>query len=244
MDSKTLAFHIAIEKYLNDPIYRRFERFVSFSVVMLQVISVWGWFCSGQSISSLECFLTLVMAYVVTDFVNGLVHMFMDNNTHYTSFVGPYIAAFHLHHAKYFYQVRPFLKVYFDESGTKFWLLFYLVCLVVIQRYVPLSSCLHVGLIALGIFSSVAELSHYYCHQATENDRIVLWLQRYHVLLSKSRHRAHHGADNMQYAFLNGVTDPLINFIARRCCKGYKNGADQHTQAYLSTLKSSKIIQN
>ena len=161
------------------------------------------------------------------------VHMYMDNNTSYKSPVGPYIAAFHLHHAKYFYTKRHPLRVYFDESGTKFWLLLYLFVLTGMQFTICLGASLNTGLVAFGIFSSLAELSHYWCHNATEKNRLIVWLQNHYILLSETHHKAHHCSDNIQYAFLNGFTDPLINRIAQSCYKGYKNHADKHTRAYM-----------
>lgn len=232
-DNKVNEFIQAIQKYLNHWRYRSFERLVSFLIVSLQAITLFNLIYTYESTSYSGLILVLVIAYIVTDFVNGLVHMYMDNNTYYTSPAGPYIAAFHLHHAKYFYTERHPLKVYFDESGTKFWLLVYLVALVGIQLNFHLGVSLNTGLVAFGIFSSIAELSHYWCHNATDENRLILWLQNHHVLLSKKHHKAHHCSDNIQYAFLNGVTDPLINLIALYCCKGYKNHSDKHTRAYM-----------
>lgn len=241
-DNKVNEFIQAIQKYLSHWKYKSFERLVSFSIISLQAITFFNLIYTYESTSYFCLILVLIIAYIITDFVNGLVHMYMDNNTYYTSPVGPYIAAFHLHHAKYFYTVRHPLKVYFDESGTKFWLLVYLFFLAGIQFSVHLSALLNTGLVAFGIFSSVAELSHYWCHNATEKNRLILWLQNHHVLLSKKHHKAHHCSDNIQYAFLNGVTDPLINLIARCCYKGYKNFADKHTRAYMQkTLCQSKL---
>ena len=204
-------------------------------IVTLQAITLFNLIYTYKNTSFFYLIIALILAYVATDFINGLVHMFMDNNTHYTSIVGPFIAAFHLHHAKYTYQMRPTLKVYFDESGTKFWLLVYLIFLVNLQLIFSLSAPFNAGLVAFGIFSSIAELSHYWCHNATDKNKLILWLQNHHLLLSKEHHKDHHCFDNIQYAFLNGITDPLINLIARYHYKdkGYKNYADEHTSAYI-----------
>jgi hypothetical protein len=167
LDRKVNEFIQAIQKYLDHKSYKSFETLVSFLVITLQAITLFNLIYTYENTSYFYCTLVLVIAYVATDFVNGLVHMYMDNNTYYTSFFGPYIAAFHLHHAKSIYQIRHPLKVYFDESGTKFWLLVYLFFLVSIQLNGSLSVPLNVGLVAFGIFSSVADLSHYWCHNAT-----------------------------------------------------------------------------
>ncbi len=240
MDNKFNEYTHAIEQYLNHTKYQRFETIVSFLIVTLQAVTLFNAAHTYEQ-ASLPCILvTLLTAYVITDFINGLVHMYMDNNTQYTSMAGPYIAAFHLHHAKYVYQKRHLLKVYFDESGTKFWLLIYLLLLTNMQLNAHLSTPLNIGLTAFGIFSSIAELSHYWCHNATEQNKIILWLQNHYIFLSKKHHKSHHCSDNIQYAFLNGASDPAINFIARRLFNGYKNNADLHTKAYLQQAITTK----
>jgi hypothetical protein len=236
-EQKTAEFFHAIQIYLDRAIYKRFEVLVSCCIMLLQIITLFNTVSTYDGTPFFYLLLMLIVAYFVTDFVNGLVHMFMDNNTHYTSAVGPYVAAFHLHHAKFIYQTRHPLKVYFDESGTKFWLLVSLLCLVILQFTVHMNTLVNTGLVAFGIFSSIAELSHYWCHNATNKNRIVLWLQAHRILLSKVHHKAHHCSDNVQYAFLNGVTDPLINMIARCFYQGYKNHADKHTRAYMQKMQ-------
>lgn len=239
LDKKINEFIQAMQRYEHKG-YKRYEVLVSFLIVTFQALSLVNLLSSYQSLSPSTFLLVLITAYVATDLVNGLIHMFMDNNTHYTSIVGPYIAAFHLHHAKYSYKARPLCKVYFDESGTKFWLLLYLSVLLMIQLRFNLNTSLNIGLVAFGILSSIAELSHYYCHNATNEQRVITWLQNNHLLLSKAHHKQHHRSDNIQYAFLNGMTDPLINWVARHYYKGYKNHADQHTKAYMLT---SQVMQ-
>jgi hypothetical protein len=39
--------------------------------------------------------------------------------------------------------------------------------------------------------------------------------------------------DNVSYAFLNGLTDPLINHIASRFYRGYKQNTDLHYATYV-----------
>ncbi|MFJ1269190.1 fatty acid desaturase CarF family protein [Legionella lytica] len=240
-DNKVNEFMHAIQKYLSHWRYKSFERLVSFLVISLQAMTLFNLIDTYESTSCFYLILVLIVAYIATDFINGLVHMYMDNNTYYNSAAGPYIAAFHLHHAKFFYTVRHPLRVYFDESGTKFWLLTYLLVLVGVQFSVHLSVFLNTGLVAFGIFSSIAELSHYWCHNATKKNRLILWLQNHHILLSKEHHKAHHCSDNTHYAFLNGVTDPLINLIARCYYQGYKNHADQHTRAYMQQTYDNSV---
>ena len=58
------------------------------------------------------------------------------------------------------------------------------------------------------------------------------------ILLSKRHHAVHHLRDNISYAFLNGVSDPLINAIAARFSRGYKQHTDLHYAAYLTEVES------
>jgi hypothetical protein len=233
-DVKVHEFTQAMETYLNHWFYQKFERVVSILIVSLQFITLLQLIYTYQAIPYYLFIVSLMVAYLATDFINGLVHMFMDNNTHYVSIFGPYVAAFHLHHAKYTYQIRHPIKVYFYESGTKFWLLVYLMTLMIWQFNVHLYTGHQIALVSFGIFSSLAEVSHYWCHHSSNTNKFIQWLQKNRILLSRKHHQAHHRADNIQYAFLNGLTDPILNVISRWCYKGYKQHADKHTAAYTS----------
>lgn len=242
LEYKTKEFTEAIQKYLKRKRYKQIEKFTSCLIVTLQVITLLHIFYAYKPISYMCLLITLVIAYLMTDFINGLVHMYMDNNTNYSSLVGPFVAAFHLHHAKYVYRRRNPFKVYFDESGTKFWLLVYLFFLTAFQLTLSLNIFFDIGFVAFGIFSSVAELSHYWCHNATKKNKMIMWLQNHFVLLSKEHHKFHHSFDNIQYAFLNGISDPIINILARYFYKGYKNHADKHTAIYLKRAAYKKSM--
>lgn len=226
-------FRIAMQKYENNPFYARFGMGVSVVVVFCQFLSVWNSMQSPAHQGWLLIALIWIAAYLTADFVNGLVHLYMDNNTHYSSVVGPFIAAFHLHHLKLKYTVRHPMQIYFYESGYKIWLLFYLLLLCGSQYFCLLPAALNLFLVLFGIFSSLAEVSHYWSHHGTTQNSLVERLQRMHILLSKPHHRMHHRYDNTHYAFLNGMTDPLINIIARNWFLGYKHRADKHVEAYL-----------
>jgi len=236
MNNKFHQFSCAIEKYNSIPWYTQFEHFLSVVVILTQGLSLFNVF-QTYSIQSIPCFLgTLILAYVATDFINGLVHMIVDNNSHFTSIFGPFIAAFHVHHYQLRYREKHPIKIYFYESGHKFWLVIYLLLLMYAQQRLALPSNLNLGFVTFGILSSIAELSHYWCHQHTKNNRLILCLQKYRLLLSLKHHRLHHINDNTHYAFLNGVSDPLLNVIARACCKGYKNHSDKYLLAYFEKM--------
>ena len=128
------------------------------------------------------------------------------------------------------------------ESGHKFWLAIYLIILAFMQYFFTINANLNLGFVAFGIFSSIAEISHYWCHNPPRNNVIIAFLQKYRILLSLKHHRIHHTQDNMNYAFLNGVSDPLLNIIARRFFKGYKDRSDRHVATYNERLKHNKQV--
>lgn len=241
LDTQIKAFQVALDKYYQYGYYNRFGTIVAFAIVSMQVISLY--FLLTQSYQTpfqiIYTGLILICSYLLTDFINGLVHMYMDNNTNYNSIVGPFIAAFHLHHKNKIYQHRHPLFIYYRESGLKFWLVFYLIILLILQFNHYLSFYTNLLLTTIGVFSSLAEVSHYWCHNSTKKNYIISFLQKYYILLPKAHHKYHHIHDNKNYAFLNGLSDPLINLIAKHFYKGYKNHADQHVLAYKETTLNS-----
>jgi len=232
-------FCSAIERYNKKRIYARIEWTASVLILFLQALTLVSLIKNYEGTQFIFIGMAFTAAYVLTDFINGFTHMFMDNNTHYKSVVGPFIAAFHLHHFKLKYTERTWFNIYFYESGTKFWLLVYLLVFAWTQYYFSLSFSINVCLASIGILSSVAELSHYWCHNATEKNTIIRRLQNYQILLSKQHHLNHHRSDNTHYAFLNGLTDPLLNLISHYLYHGYKNHADLHVKAYKRSATSN-----
>jgi sterol desaturase/sphingolipid hydroxylase (fatty acid hydroxylase superfamily) len=140
------------------------------------------------------------------------------------------IANFHLHHKTPLYQQKSLPIVYFVESGSKIWLV---PCLALTALLALSNGCspllLHV-LVYAGIFSSLAEVSHYLCHTSTAP--LARLLGDCGILLGKHHHAVHHLRDNVNYAFLNGISDPLINLLAPRFSRGYKQHTDLHYADY------------
>jgi len=228
MIAKEEQYAAAMRRYSSGLGYSRLGALVSAVVISLQAISLsqvpWG------SIAPPIYVLGFVIAYLLADFVNGLVHMVMDNTDRYQSVVGPLIAAFHLHHKTPRYKDSNPLAIYVLESGAKVWLVPYLGLVVYAQANWALPAVTSFVLAAVGVLSSVAEVSHYLCHNSTS--RVVRLLQRLRLLLPPEHHAVHHSRDNTHYAFLNGVSDPLLNAIARRTCQGYMSRSDLHAQSY------------
>lgn len=228
LTEKQAQFNTAMELYHSRRVYKLVTRVVSITNVTLQIyllFRVWP-----HSIGIAAQLFALLTAYVGADLINGLVHMFMDNNDRYASFAGPLVANFHLHHKTPQYRRRNLLVVYFKESGSKIWLAAYLLVVVFLQTFFGLDPVLLHALVYFGIFSSVAEVSHYLCHCSTSP--LAVFLGNIGVLLSKRHHAVHHLKDNTHYAFLNGCSDPLLNLIATAFCKGYKHDSDLHYARY------------
>lgn len=224
---KEKYFNEAMQKYHNNKIYALIYKVISSFNVGLQLILLASIFTF--TLPWYHYALALVIAYILADFVNGLVHMYMDNNSNYSSIFGPYIASFHLHHRTPKYRDSNIFLIYFNESGPKFWLVPYL-SVVAILSYLHVNETFLLLAIFFAIFSSVAEVSHYLCHNSSA--KWVKTLQKLHLLLPKEHHKNHHMKDNEGYAFLNGMSDPLIDYIAKKIYAGYKNGTDLHYASY------------
>jgi sterol desaturase/sphingolipid hydroxylase (fatty acid hydroxylase superfamily) len=231
LEVKQKQFNAAMELYEKGGIYKIIGKTVSAVNVSLQLYLLYLVF--PLSIGLPFQIFSFCAACLAADFINGLVHMFMDSNDSYDSPAGPLIAAFHLHHRTPLYKKSNILLVYFNESGSKIWLAGYLLTAAVLIGTSPVDPVLSSIIAYTGILSSVAEVSHYCCH--VTDSRMARYLRYLGLFLSKKHHGRHHLADNVNYAFLNGFTDPLLNVIARQYSRGYKNTTDRHYAAYIGS---------
>ena len=228
VELKQKQFNSAMELYESKKGYKLLGRFVSITNISLQLyilsrvltLAIGFWW---QIVS-------VIAAYLITDFINGLVHLYMDANDNYDSLAGPLIANFHLHHRTPRYQDNHLLVVYFNETGSKIWLVFYLITIAVLFHLSNSNPVFLYTLTYVGILSSTAEVSHYLCHNSSS--AAVIFLARIKLLLPKREHARHHLEDNVSYTFLNGITDPLVDFIAKIFFAGYKNKTDLHYAIY------------
>ena len=225
---KQRQFNAAVEKYNTCSGYHLFDMLVASANVTLQTWLLWR--LGSLSIGIGGQLAALMSAWVLADFVNGLVHMYMDNNDRYDSIAGPFIANFHLHHKTPLYKRKLLPVVYFVESGSKVWLVPVLAATAMLSMSDQVNPLLLHILVYAGILSSVAEASHYLCHTSTAP--LAMFLGDCGILLAKRHHASHHLQDNVNYAFLNGLTDPLLNLIARRFSRGYKQHTDLHYSAW------------
>ena len=227
LELKQQQFNKAMNLYETKKFYSYFTKMISIINVGIQFLMIY--MLMNKSMTLINHIFSFVIAYILADFWNGLVHMYMDNKEDYEGFWGPFIASFHLHHRTPLYRKNPVLLVYFNESGSKIWMA--LVEIVVILFFTKFSSFIAYSFLYFFILSSLAEVSHYFCH--TVDNKVIDFLQKYRLLLNKKHHAKHHLQDNVNYAFLNGMTDPFINLISKKFYKGYKNGTDVHYKTYV-----------
>jgi hypothetical protein len=227
LPQKQKQFNAAMERFNSKRAYGLFGRLVSLSNIFLQIYLLYRLW--PYSIGIPWQVFSVMVAYVLTDFINGLVHMFMDSNDRYDSIAGPLIANFHMHHKTPRYKRNNLLVVYFNETGSKVWLVGYLLAVSLLLE-AGLNPIVLYILAYIGILSSVAEVSHYLCHSSPA--KMSIFLGNMGILLSKRHHAKHHVEDNISYAFLNGLTDPLLNLIAARFSQGYKRTTDLHYLRY------------
>jgi hypothetical protein len=114
---KQMQFNAAMALYSSRGVYKWFGYLVALAIITLQAALLY--LVVPHSIGLFAQLLVFICAYIGTDFINGLTHMYIDHNDHYDSLAGPLIANFHLHHKLPKYKINPILIVYFVETGSK-----------------------------------------------------------------------------------------------------------------------------
>jgi hypothetical protein len=227
-DEGRQACHRALDRYHQEAGYRWLGRATSMLVLAGQAMLLHA---SLQRPTGWAMGVVCVpLALFLADLVNGLVHLWMDHNSRYGGWTGPLVAAFHLHHARLRYEEKPLWRVYVHESGFKLWLPPVILIFLLMDKWFTLPAPLLRVVALSAILSSVAELSHFLCHN--RDGRLLRRLGRMGLLLDKARHLRHHREDNVSYAFLNGWSDPLIDRLASWGFKGYKHGTDRHVEGW------------
>lgn len=229
LETKQKQFNRAMNLYENKKPYQLFGKIISIINISLQILLLYKVLPLNIGIGW-QIF-SLVTAFFLADFINGLVHLYMDNNDNYNSVQGPLIAAFHLHHRTPTYKTNPILLVYFNEAGSKIWLAGFMIIITIVNQIFEINSVILYSICYFSIFSTIAEVAHYLCH--SPYNRIAERLQKICLLLNRKHHGRHHLEDNVNYAFLNGMSDCLINIIAKTFYPGYKNNTDRHFDLYL-----------
>lgn len=225
---KRAQFNAAMALYEGRRRYKLFGKAVASANVALQAFLLYR--ASARSMGAAGHLLVFAATYLAADFFNGLVHMHTDCMDDYESPGGPLIANFHLHHKRPRYQDHPLPLVYFNESASKVWLVPVLAAAALLSYAPGVNPALVWGLAWFGVLSSVAEVSHYLAHNSVSSWALLLGRAR--LLLDKRVHARHHREDNVSYTFLNALTDPLADIVARRFYPGYKRGTDLHYADY------------
>lgn len=233
LELKQEQFNRAMALYEGKIRYRMLGIGVSIANIVLQIYTLVS--VLRLSIGFAWQIAAFFAAYLIADFVNGLVHLYMDHNDDYESWVGPLVANFHLHHRTPRYQDSNVFVIYFVETGSKVWMVFYLAVVALLTHLPGVNPVLLYTLVYIGILSSIAEISHYLAHNSMSG--VTMFLARIRLLLPKRLHAAHHLQDNVSYTFLNGLTDPLVNQIARKFFTGYKHHTDLHYATYTGTAR-------
>lgn len=233
LELKQREFNAAMELYTGRKRYLLFGRSVAAANISLQAFLLYR--VSGFSIGPARQLAAFAAAYLLADFLNGLVHLYSDHMDDYGSLGGPLIANFHLHHKRPRYKDYSLPVVYFNESGSKVWLVPCLAAVCWLSFRPGVNQALLTALAYAGILSSVAEVSHYLAHNSVSPAAV--FLARAGLLLGKRRHARHHLEDNVSYTFLNAFTDPLVDMIARKFYTGYKNGTDLHYAKYTAPIE-------
>ncbi|MFA7330001.1 MAG: fatty acid desaturase CarF family protein [Candidatus Delongbacteria bacterium] len=224
LQQKQREFRAALARLESRPVYRLLGWAVSGAVLAGQA-ALMG-LSLQRPVGWPAGLLLLAAAWLLADLLGGLVHLIMDHHQRYTGFFGPLTAAFHLHHRTPRYQDQPLWRVYVHESGFKLWLPPFLALgLALADPLGPAGLRLWAW---VGLLSSVAEVSHYLCHNS--GARWARSLAAAGLLLPRREHARHHREDNVSYAFLNGWSNPLLDILARRGFPGYKQGTDRHFQ--------------
>jgi hypothetical protein len=228
VERKQQQFCAAMDRYERRPVYRWTGKVTSIVIVSFQAYFLLA--MMKHPLGAVGHLVAVLVAFVLADFVNGFVHLVMDNTAGYDSAVGPLIAAFHLHHKTPAYRQSFLPWVYFNETGSKIWLACVYALAVLVHALFALPPFALALVAYFGVLSSIAEVSHYLCH--VPRGPIATFLGKTGLLLSPRHHGKHHAADNVHYAFLNGMTNPLLDLIARRFFTGYKQNTDLHHATY------------
>lgn len=228
IEQKQQEFNHAMNLYQNNSLYKNINMAVSIINICLQIVLL---IMAFQTTISIKAHIAaIIISFIFADLINGFVHLVMDNNANYTSFAGPFVASFHLHHRTPAYKKRNIFIVYFNEAGSKIWLAVYFITLFIWVLLFAINPFLFYTMVYFGIFSCIAEISHYCCH--IPDPPVPKFIIKAKIFMSKRYHAKHHLKDNYRYAFLNGMTNSLLDIIAKLFFKGYKNHTDLHYAAY------------
>jgi len=155
--------------------------------------------------TNLSIFNLLQLIYI-SDFVSGLLHIFLDDYKGENPYIKPHALGFQNHHKnpKEFTE-RPIFTV-FTETGQSV-LLFNILNSYFLSFYF---------LIFTGLIN-IVQLSHYQAHCINHNtfskpvSDVFIFLQKYGLILSTDSHSKHHQTYDNNFCILTGWANPLLN---------------------------------
>ncbi len=153
----------------------------------------------------------------LADFGTGLIHWAGDTfGSEGTPLLGPaVIAPFREHHRDPFDIVRHgFLEVTGNNALLMSPLLFVMAGFAPQLGASPFAAAAIAGGLAFVATAVISNQLHRWAHMARV-PRLVAWLQRHHVILSRVEHSRHHrGAHDRGYCVANGWMNPLLDRLA------------------------------
>mgnify|MGYP003952126773 CR=1 FL=1 len=165
------------------------------------------------------CFLvTFFLSYFFADIFSGCVHWFADHfGDEHTPIIGKnFILPFRVHHE----DPKLMTKISLWENlGSSCMLSFSLQSLMILYllnfQTSILISVIFLFLNSLFIFTSLSNLFHRWAHfEASELSSVILFLQKYHIILNPKSHDIHHNEPfDQSFCVTNNWANPLLNKI-------------------------------
>ena len=237
LTEKQQQFNNAMEKYEKMPVYVWVGHTTSFINVGCQVFL--GWMVIKQPVGPFLQILTFAASYILADFVNGLVHMYMDYKPCKPGtglkdlyfWEGPRDSAeFHARQAQVYARISGFERIVYDfkkhhpfpdllgrhsflhlMKGPTFLLALplSLVLNVVFLALQP-PAWLLVGTVVFLLGSSMTQALHGALHRDDVGLALCL-MRRTGLVMSRRAHQLHHDTLTQDFAVINGWANPLVN---------------------------------
>ena len=148
----------------------------------------------------------VILTWLVTDWVSGLVHWLEDSYGHpHMPIIGRYVTKPDLLHH---YHPRRFVTNSWFSSSD----LLLLLCLVALLVALALGRLSPMVFFATALGVNANQI-HKWCHRsARENGKVIVALQRLHLVQSPRQHSRHHlGKKDSSYCVLTDFLNPVLD---------------------------------
>uniref|UniRef100_A0A6C0IMK7 Lipid desaturase domain-containing protein n=1 Tax=viral metagenome TaxID=1070528 RepID=A0A6C0IMK7_9ZZZZ len=164
--------------------------------------------------SLFENVMYVIFSCITADFISGLVHIYLDNSkVNYSETIIDYFKiGFQVHHLYPIFQwvyYKDFQPHY--EANTIF---FINIVMSIVNILTYNSLLIHYTL----YLTLVMQMNHYWCHAIITKKHvpyIVHKLQDFGLLLNYKVHAKHHITFDNSFCFVNGICDPIFNYISK-----------------------------